>query len=47
MWGVSFVYTHTRVRSCLAWTASEAAPNVNYPFFSRGLVTAIRESAAI
>lgn len=45
-WGGSPTSTHihTCTRSCLAWKATEAAPNINYPFFSRGLVTAIRGS---
>lgn len=38
--------THTRAhictQSCLAWKPIEAGTNINYLFFSRGLVTVIR-----
>lgn len=33
---------HICTRSCLAWKPIEAGPDVNYLFFSRGLVTVIR-----
>lgn len=29
--------THMYTRRCLAWKPIEAGPNINYPFFSRGL----------
>ena len=42
---------HICTQGCLAWKLIEAGPNINYLFFSRGLVTVIRvrgflESAA-
>lgn len=33
---------HICTQGCLAWTPFEAGPNINYLFFSRGLVTVIR-----
>lgn len=33
---------HICTQSCLAWSPIEAGPNINYLFFSRGLVTVIR-----
>lgn len=33
---------HICTQSCLAWKPIEAGPNINYLFFSRGLVTVIR-----
>ena len=34
--------THICTQGCLAWKPIEAGPNINYLFFSRGLVTVIR-----
>lgn len=36
------IHTHTCTASCLAWRLIEAGPNINYLFFSWGLVTVIR-----
>ena len=33
---------HICTQSCLAWKPIDAGPNINYLFFSRGLVTVIR-----
>lgn len=40
--GDTHTCAHICTQSCLAWNPIEAGPNINYLFFSRGLVTVIR-----